>query len=77
MILLLAAAVQLIVVHMVDGRSVEIAPAQITQMVHLREKGHRQVSDKVMCLIRFTGGDFLSVAETCEEVQRLIEGTKQ
>ena len=70
---LLLAALELVTVHMIDGRVVQINPAEITSMVWPREASPNTVmTDGVNCVISFTDGKFLSVAETCSEVQELM-----
>lgn len=72
---ILVAALELITLHMVDGRVVQINPQQITQVIHMRKSGgNRALIDTVKCVVRLTDGSFVSVAETCEEVQRKAEG---
>lgn len=68
-----ALAAELLTVHMIDGRVVQINPAQITQMIHPREAGNRALADEVNCVIRLADGGFVSTAETCEEVEMLLK----
>lgn len=68
--------VELLILHMVDGRVVQINPAQVTQLIHPRVGGNKQISEKVKCVIRLTDGSFASIAETCEAVQAMMEGKK-
>lgn len=64
-------AVQLITVHMIDGREVAINPTEITRM--FRSVGtNKQIPDNVQCVVYFTDGSFLSIAETCDELRALI-----
>lgn len=74
--MLIAAAIELITLHMVDGRAVQINPREVTQLVHPRDEENRALIDSVNCVVRFTDGGFVSVAETCEEVEKLMEGLK-
>ena len=69
---LVAALVELITVHMVDGRVVEINPTQIVQLVHPNEAGPKLLVDTVKCVVRLADGSYVAVAETCEEVQAKI-----
>lgn len=69
-------AVQLITVHMIDGRVVQINPAQVTQLLTTRSEGNKSLPDAVQCVIRLTDGSFTSVAEDCETVRKLMEGAK-
>jgi len=65
------AAIDLLTLHMVDGRVVQANPAQITQLIHPRAPGkpNKQLPDKVQCLVRFADGTYLSVVEDCEAVR--------
>jgi ABC-type branched-subunit amino acid transport system ATPase component len=67
------AVVELITLHMVDGRIVQVNPAQITQVINPGEHGNTTLIDTVKCVVRLTDGSFVSVAETCKEVQQAIE----
>jgi hypothetical protein len=74
-VIALAAAVELVVLHMVDGRIVHVNPREVTQLVQPREAGeNKQLPDEVECLIRFTDGTYLSVVEDCDKVRRAFEG---
>jgi len=72
---LLLAAIQLIVLHMVDGRPVRVNPAQVTQLVTPRpnETPGKQISPRVKCVVKTTDSSYVSVAESCDEVRRLME----
>lgn len=77
MTLAAAAVIELLTFHMVDGRVVQINPQQITQLIHSHvEGGNNVLVETVECVIRLTDGSFVSVAETCEEVQQAIEERK-
>lgn len=70
MIVLAAVAmIDLITVHMVDGRVVQINPQTITQLLHGKEVGNKALVEGVNCAIRLVDGSFVSVKETCQEVQ--------
>ena len=71
--IIFVAAVELVVLHMVDGRIVQVNPAQITQLINAGEHGNTTLVDTVKCVVRLTDGNFVSVAETCEQVQQAIE----
>jgi hypothetical protein len=63
--------IELVLVHMVDGRTVQINPAQVTR---LQPGGMgKVVTDKVRCVIHLTDGSYTSVVETCDEVRKLLE----
>ena len=74
MILLAAILVDLVTVTMVDGRVVQINSSQITQLVHPHATGNKALVKGVNCVIRLTDGGYVSVAETCEEVEAKIGG---
>ena len=68
------AAVELIMLHMIDGREVQINPKQVTQLLSdLSDDGAKALPDAVKCVVRFTDGSYLSVAETCDEIRSLME----
>jgi hypothetical protein len=73
---IIAIAIELITLHMIDGRVVQVNPAQITQLVHATGKGNKSFVAGVHCLVRMTDGAFVSVAETCEDVEKLVKGEK-
>jgi hypothetical protein len=65
---------QLITLHMVDGRTVAINPAAVQQLIHPHEPSrHRLLVPGVNCAIRLAGS-YVSVKETCEQVQQMLEG---
>lgn len=73
MISILLIAVELITLHMIDGRVVQINPKQITQMLSAVPEGsNRILANEVNCVIRFTDGSFLSVLEDCDTVRKLM-----
>lgn len=70
----IAAALQLIVLHQVDGREVIINPAQITSLhAALPGKPNRVVVPGARCLVGLVDGKFAAVLETCAAVRALIE----
>jgi uncharacterized protein YlzI (FlbEa/FlbD family) len=70
-------ALQLITLHAIDGREIEINPHQITSL-HAAKEGepNKVLHTKVFCLINLTDGKFVSVAETCETVRQLLENAR-
>lgn len=67
-------AIELVTLHMVDGRTVLVNPAQVQQVIHPPHKGgNKLVAPAARCVVKLTGS-YLSVSETCEEVQQLLEG---
>lgn len=73
------AAVELITLHMIDGRVVQINPQQVTQVISGRPAGDASKSfpEAVQCVVRFTDGSFLSVAEDCATVRELMRQPKE
>lgn len=67
----LAAAMELIVLHALTGNTVFVNPEQIVSMAKPRDD--KIVTDKAACAITLADGKFLTVRETCVEVQALIE----
>ena len=70
-----AVAVELITLHMIDGRVVLINPRQVTHLLSARpdEAANKSFPDAVDCVIRFSDGTYVSVAEDCDEVRKLME----
>lgn len=68
--LLATIALQLVVVHLVDGRAVAINPAQMTHMSEARRDVDeaKQLADNVRCVIFFSDGSYLSTAEECIDI---------
>jgi hypothetical protein len=64
---------QLITLHTVDGRTIAINPAAVQQLIHPHETKHRLLVPGVKCAIRLSSS-YVSVRETCEEVQQMLEG---
>ena len=76
--MVIIAAVQLITLHMIDGRVVQVNPKQITQLMSSMPDGTNKVMvEGVKCVVRFTDGSYTSVAETCDMVRGLMEGVDQ
>lgn len=67
-------AIELITLHMIDGRIVKVNPAAVQQLIESHGP-NKFMSPKTKCLVRM-GGSYVSVLETCEEVQHLLEGDK-
>lgn len=70
------AAVALVTLHMIDGRVVLINPRQVTQLLSPAPEGapNKVLADAVQCVVRLADGSYLSVAEDCDTVRKLIEG---
>jgi hypothetical protein len=71
-------AVELITLHMIDGRVVQINPDQVTRLIAAHPGGapNKALPDAVQCVVRFTDGTFVSVAENCEAVRELMDKQK-
>lgn len=67
-------ALVLVTLHMIDGRIVQINPSAVQQLIQSHGP-NRFMAPGVKCLIRM-GGSYVSVKESCDEVQRLLEGGK-
>ena len=77
-ILALVAAVELITLHMLDGRAVMVNPEQITHLSETRSADNpkKQLTDEVNCVIRFTDATYTTVKMTCDEVRDIIQQGK-
>jgi uncharacterized protein YlzI (FlbEa/FlbD family) len=75
---LVLAAVQLITLNSLDGRAVLVNPRHVTQLREAREEGDpdKQMTGRARCVIRLTDGSFVTVAEDCGEVRKLMEGAE-
>lgn len=72
-------AVQLITVHMVDGREVHVNPQEVTRLSDARDEGDpaKKVVGPVHCIIYLSDGKYVSVAEDCSTVRELMEGEER
>lgn len=72
------AKVSLVVLHMIDGRSVTINSAHVTRMSETRDDQDedKQLAAGIRCVIYLSDGRYVSVVETCGEVLRLMKGDK-
>jgi hypothetical protein len=67
-------AILFIVLHTVDGREVTVSPAQVTSLQAAKETTPNSlVAEAVRCIVNLTDGKFITVAEKCSEVRRLLE----
>jgi|GEM_PF-2778913 hypothetical protein len=73
MTLLAVAMIELISVSMLDGRIVQVNPAQIVQLVHPRAAGNKAIVEGINCVIRLADGSYVSIVETCEAVEAKIK----
>ena len=72
---MIAAAVQLVLFLVLDGREVYVNAEQIVAISTTRAEDHpagRQLSSKVRCVISLSNGETVTVGEECASVlQRL------
>ena len=73
MSMVILVAVELITLHMIDGRVVQVNPKQITQLLSGPATGNKSLPDEVHCVVRFTDGTYVSVAEGCDTVRDLMK----
>jgi len=65
-------AATLFVVHTLDGRSVYVNSEQVISMA--MPKDSKLFTEGVRCVITLTDGKFITVKETCAEVQKNMAG---
>jgi hypothetical protein len=63
----------IIVLHLPDGREVDINPIEIVSLREMPEDSNH-VAKSSHCLINTTDGKFSTVIETCAEIRQMIEG---
>jgi len=68
----------LIVLHTLDGREIDVNPAQITSMREAKpdDASGKYFANGVRCMISAADGKFISVVETCAAVRQKIEELK-
>lgn len=67
-------ALELIVLHTIDGRDVHVNPAHVVTLTERIEGAQNKVlSDKVYCVVGLLDGKFVSVAERCDSVRRQLQ----
>lgn len=71
-----AISLTLLILHSPDGYDVRVSPEQITSLHSERTGENRLYSKNARCLVRLTDGTSVAVKETCEEVQKMLEGSK-
>jgi hypothetical protein len=77
--IILAVALQLVVVHMIDGREVTINPDQVTHMSEANRTvdKDKQLADGVHCVIFFSDKSYLSTDEKCVDIVNRATKTKK
>jgi hypothetical protein len=70
---MIEAAAILLLLHGPDGHEIMLNPRQVTSL-HAAMPGqkNKQFTDGVHCLVNTADGKFISVIETCEEINRAI-----
>ena len=63
-------ALALILLHTVDGREVFVNPEWVVSTTEPKDKGG--FSEKVNCIVSFIDAKFISVKETCSEVNSIL-----
>lgn len=65
--------------HTVDGLNVDINTDNIVSLRDARPLDQRSVANEINCIVSTTDGKFVSVANTCEEIEHMLgkERTKQ
>jgi hypothetical protein len=68
----------LIVLHTLDGREIDVSPAQITSMREAKadDADGKAFHSGVRCMINTSDGKFISVIEDCATVRSKIEERK-
>ena len=68
--IIFAAAVQMILVTMIDGRRVQINPEQVIRMSEANRtvEKEKQLAEGVKCVIFFTDKSYLSTADKCTDI---------
>lgn len=72
----LAAALQLIVLHRVDGGEVLVSPPHVVSLHATAEavgKQNKLVVGKALCVMWLANGKLLAVLEPCNVVKQLLE----
>ncbi len=68
---LLALMLQLVLLHNIDGHPAQINPKLIVSISPPRDKS--ALTSGVKCIVSLADRKFVSVKETCDEVQALME----
>lgn len=70
-------AILFILLHGVDGREIIINAEQVTSLhsAH-KDQPNKLITDDARCVVGLTDGKFITVAEDCWQVRRLLEGQK-
>jgi hypothetical protein len=66
-------AIALIVLHAVDGREVSINPVMVTSLHAATDQNNKLLTNSVRCRVGLADGKFVSVAESCDAVRKLLQ----
>lgn len=68
------AAIELIALTKLDGRTAYVNPAHIVQLAEPRKEDAdwKELPPDVHCVVGLAGGGYISVRETCTEVRKLF-----
>jgi len=69
--MLLAEALLLVKLHTVDEREVFVNPAYVISTTEPKDKGG--FTEKVNCIVSFIDAKFITVKETCAEVNVILK----
>jgi len=71
---IIAILFELVALHTVDGREIDINPAEITQLHESKidDSPDRLMVKGVRCVVSTTDGKFISVTEDCSEIRTTI-----
>jgi hypothetical protein len=71
---MIVVALTLLLLHTVDDREVYINPAFVISTHEPQDKGG--FDEKVNCIVSFIDAKFISVKETCSEVNSILYGSQ-
>lgn len=70
-------ALELIVLHTLDGRAVHVNPKHVVSLTEKIEGvPNRVMTGNVHCVVGLLDGKFISVADRCEVVRELLQRTR-
>ena len=62
--------IEFIALQTLDGRAVQINPAEIVSISTAREAGHDgRLTGKVHCVVSLSNGKFVTVIESCDAIR--------
>lgn len=74
MVLIIAASIQLLILHAPNGNEISVNPDEIVSLRgKFEESGDKHFIKEVQCLINTADGKFITVVEHCDEIRRKIE----